>query len=123
MKQNTLDFHHDRVCKARSEQFIPKALKNIKLKAENIKHIVKEAIDIIEKEKPKKVEKVVNEEVKPIEKAPERVSSVPPVRKLSPIQERPLYSDLRREKLQKKINTINSLKLLQLIDFYFYIYI
>ena len=114
MKQNTLDFHHDKVCKSRSEEFIPKALKNTKLKAENIKHIVKEAIEIIEKEKPKKIEKVepvVKEEPKPIEKAPERVSSVPPVRKLSPIQERPLYNDLRRERMEKKINTINSLKL------------
>ena len=54
MKQNTLDFHHDRVCKARGEEYIPKALKHTKLKAENIKHIVKEAIDIIEKERPKK---------------------------------------------------------------------
>ena len=54
----------------------------------------------------------LNTEVtKPIEKTPERVSSVPPVRKLSPIQERPLYNDLRRERMEKKINTINSLKL------------
>ena len=114
MKQNTLDFHHDKVCKARGEEHIPKALKNTKLKAENIKHIVREAIDIIEKERPKKterVESVVKEEVKPIEKTPERVSSVPPVRKLEPIQERPLYNDLRRERMEKKINTINSLKL------------
>ena len=119
MKQNTLDFHHDKVCKSRSEEFIPKALKNTKLKAENIKHIVKEAMDIIEKERPKKIEKVetsIKEAesihvTKPIEKAPERVSSVPPVRKLSPIQERPLYNDLRRERMEKKINTINSLKL------------
>ena len=111
MKQNTLDFHHDKVCKMRSEEFIPKALKNIKLKAENIKHIVKEAIYIIEKEKPKKVEAVVKEEVKPIEKTPERVSSVPPVRKLEPIQERPVYSQLRQERMEKKIYMINSLKI------------
>ena len=32
MKQNTLDFHHDKVCKSRSEEFIPKALKIQNLK-------------------------------------------------------------------------------------------
>ena len=113
MKQNTLDYHDDKVCKARGEEYIPKALKNTKLKAENIKHIVREAIDIIEKERPKKTEKieaVVKEEVKPLEKTPESVSSVPPIRKLEPIQERPLYSQLRQERMEKKINMISSLK-------------
>ena len=124
MKQNTLDFHHVKICKARNEEYIPKALKNTQLKAENIKHIVKEAINLIEKEKPKKAEKVVNEDVKPIteDKTPIRTSSQPPVRKLETIHERtPTYVDLRREKLQKKINTINSLKLFQLVFFYIYI--
>ena len=114
MKQNTLDFHHDKVCKMRGEEYVPKALKNTKLKAENIKHIVKEAIISIENERSKKAEKVeavVKEESKPIEKTPERVSSVPPVRKLEPIQERPLYSQLRQERMEKKINMINSLKI------------
>ena len=114
MKQNTLDFHHDKVCKMRGEEYVPKALKNTKLKAENIRHIVKEAIISIENERSKKAEKVeavVKEESKPIEKTPERVSSVPPVRKLEPIQERPLYSQLRQERMEKKINMINSLKI------------
>ena len=51
MKQNTLDFHHNKICKARSEEYVPKALKNTQLKAQNIKHIVKEAITLIENEK------------------------------------------------------------------------
>ena len=64
-----------------------------------------------DQQKNEKAEIVVKEETKPIEKAPERVSSVPPVRKLEPIQERPLYSQLRQERMEKKINMINSLKI------------
>ena len=114
MKQITLDFHHDRVCKARGEEFIPKALKNTKLKAENIKHIVKEAIDLIEKERPKKAETIVKEEIqqKQIieEKPPIRTSSQPPIRKLETIQERtPTYADLRRDRIEKRNNTMSNL--------------
>ena len=64
-----------------------------------------------DQQKTERVESIVKEEVKPLEKAPERVSSVPPVRKLEPIQERPLYSQLRQERMEKKINMINSLKI------------
>ena len=111
MKQNTLDFHHNKICKARSEEYIPKALKNTQLKAQNIKHIVKEAITMIENEKPKKVEKTPNTET--VEKQqPTRVTSQPPIRKLETIQERiPTYADLRKEKMERKINTMNSLRL------------
>ena len=52
-----------------------------------------------DKQKTEKVEAVVKEEPNTIEKTPERVSSVPPVRRLEPIQERPLYNDLRRERI------------------------
>ena len=111
MKQNTLDFHHEKVCKVTKEQYVPKALKNTQLKAANIKHIVKEAITMIEKEKPKKIEKIENTE--PMEKPiPTRTTSQPPIRKLETIQERiPTYADLRKEKMDKKMNTINSLRL------------
>ena len=111
MKENTLKFHHEKVCKVTKEQYVPKALKNTQLKAENIKHIVKEAMNLIEREKPKKVEKIENTE--PIEKPiPTRTTSQPPIRKLETIQERiPTYADLRKEKMDKKLNTINSLRL------------
>lgn len=74
MKENTLRFHHEKVCKVAKEQYVPKALKNTKIKAENIKHIVKEAIDLIEKERPKKIEKEPEPEkiiIKEKEVAPE----------------------------------------------------
>ena len=114
MKQNTLDFHHAKICKARSEEYIPKALKNSQLKAQNIKHIVKEAINIIENEKTKKIEKppqtTSNDQKQTT--APVRTTSQPPVRKLETIQERiPTYNDLRREKMERKVNVLNSFKL------------
>ena len=69
------------------------------MKAENIKRIVKEAINLIEKDKPKKTEKrKVIEKTQPI-----RTTSQPPIRKLETIQERmPTYADLRREKMERK---------------------
>ena len=86
----------------------------MQLKAENIKHIVKQVMNIIEKEKPKKVEKIEKTpSTETIEKPiPTRTTSQPPIRKRETIQERiPTYADLRKEKMDKKLNTINSLRL------------
>ena len=74
----------------------------------------KEAINIIENEKTKKIEKppqtTSNDQKQTA--APVRTTSQPPVRKLETIQERiPTYNDLRREKMERKVNVLNSLKL------------
>ena len=69
---------------------------------------------MIEKEKPKKIEKIESTpNTERIEKPiPTRTTSQPPIRKLETIQERiPTYADLRKERMDKKLNTINSLRL------------
>ena len=65
--------------------------------------------------RPKKAEKVANEDVKAIIEAqrPVRTSSQPPLRKLDTIHERtPTYVDLRRENYKRKLIRSTNLTLL-----------
>ena len=97
MTEKTLKFAHEKTCKAKAEVYIPKTLQNKKNKAKEIVGTVKEAIGIIEQGKvvkrPKDIFKSVGQ------------TSQPPAHQLEPIQERvPLYSDLRRERIEQHKN-------------------
>ena len=95
--EKTLKFAHEKTCKEKADVYIPKTLQNKKKKANEIAGVVKEAIDIIEQEKESKRPRDI---FKPV-----RQASQPPVHSLEPIQERvPLYSDLRRERIEKHNN-------------------
>ena len=97
MTEKTLKFAHEKTCKAKAEVYIPKTLQNKKNKAKEIVGTVKEAIEIIEQEKEVKRPKDIFKAV--------RQTSQPPAHQLEPIQERvPLYSDLRRERIEQHKN-------------------
>ena len=97
MTEKTLKFAHEKTCKAKAEVYIPKTLQNKKKKANEIVGTVKQAIERIEQEKEVKRPKDI---FKPV-----RQASQPPVHSLEPIQERvPLYSDLRRERIEQHKN-------------------
>ena len=97
MTEKTLRFAHEKTCKEKAEVYIPKTLQNKKNKAKEIVGTVKQAIEIIEQEKEVKRPKDI---FKPV-----RQTSQPPVHTLEPIQERvPLYSDLRRERIEQHKN-------------------
>ena len=106
MTQKTLSFSHDKVCKEKADVYIPKTLQNKRNKAQEIVGTVKDALEIIEKEKQSKQPKEVIEKPKEIiEEKPQQIirqSSEKIIQRLEPISERtPLYSDLRRERIQK----------------------
>ena len=106
MTEKTLKFTHDKVCKEKADVYIPKTLQNKRNKAQEIVGTVKDALEIIEKEKQSKQPKEVIEKPKEIiEEKPQQIirqSSEKVISKLEPISERtPLYSDLRRERIQK----------------------
>ena len=97
MTEKTLKFAHEKTCKAKAEVYIPKTLQNKKNKAKEIVGTVKEAIEIIEQEKVVKRPKDIFKSV--------RQTSQPPAHQLEPIQERvPLYTDLRRERIEQHKN-------------------
>ena len=97
MTEKTLKFAHEKTCKAKAEVYIPKTLQNKKNKAKEIVGTVKEAIEIIEQEKVVKRPKDIFKAV--------RQTSQPPAHQLEPIQERvPLYTDLRRERIEQHKN-------------------
>ena len=97
MTEKTLKFAHEKTCKAKAEVYIPKTLQNKKNKAKEIVGTVKEAIEIIEQEKEVKRPKDIFKSV--------RQTSQPPAHQLEPIQERvPLYTDLRRERIEQHKN-------------------
>ena len=97
MTEKTLKFAHEKTCKEKAEVYIPKTLQNKKNKAKEIVGTVKQAIEITEQEKEVKRPKDI---FKPV-----RQTSQPPVHTLEPIQERvPLYSDLRRERIEQHKN-------------------
>ena len=97
MTEKTLKIVHEKTCKAKAEVYIPKTLQNKKNKAKEIVGTVKEAIEIIEQEKEVKRPKDIFKSV--------RQTSQPPAHQLEPIQERvPLYSDLRRERIEQHKN-------------------
>ena len=100
--RKTLKFTHDKVCKEKHDVYIPKTLQNKKNKAQEIVGTVKQALEIIEKEKqPKQPKEIIEEKPQQII----RQSSEKLIQRLEPIQERveklPLYNDLRRERIQK----------------------
>ena len=107
MTQKTLSFSHDKVCKEKADVYIPKTLQNKKNKAQEIVGTVKDALEIIEKEKQSKQpkeQKVIEKPQHIIEKPQQiiRQSSEKLIQRLEPIQERtPLYSDLRKERIEK----------------------
>ena len=110
MTEKTLKFTHDKVCKEKADVYIPKTLQNKRNKAQEIVGTVKDALEIIEKEKeqkkPKNIEKKTEIErpsdiFKPAKQII-RQSSEKLIQRLEPIQERtPLYSDLRKERIEK----------------------
>ena len=57
MTQKTLSFTHDKVCKEKADVYIPKTLQNKRNKAQEIVGTVKDALEIIEKEKQSKQQK------------------------------------------------------------------
>ena len=106
MTEKTLKFTHDKVCKEKADVYIPKTLQNKRNKAQEIVGTVKDALEIIEKEKQSKQPKEVIEKPKEIiEEKPQQIirqSSEKIIQRLEPISERtPLYSNLRRERIQK----------------------
>ena len=104
MTEKTLKFIHDKVCEEKADVYIPKTLQNKKNKAQEIVGTVKQALEIIEKEKQPKEQKVIEEPQQIIEKPQQiiRQSSEKLIQGLEPIQERtPLYSDLRKERIEK----------------------
>ncbi len=105
MTEKTLKFTHEKTCKEKAEVYIPKTLQNKKNKAKEIVGTVKEAIEITEQEKEVKRPKDIFKPVRQTLQPPVRQSSQPPAHQLEPIQERvPLYSDLRRERLEQHKN-------------------
>ena len=104
MTEKTLKFTHDKVCKEKQDVYIPKTLQNKRNKAQEIVGTVKQALEIIEKEKQPNEPKIIEKPKEIIEEKPQiiRQSSEKIIQRLEPIQERtPLYSDLRRERIQK----------------------
>ena len=98
-------------CKEKADVYIPKTLQNKRNKANEIVGVVKEAILLINKEaKDKQPKEEKSKEI--IERPPDilkppakeiiRQSSEKIIQRLEPISERtPLYSDSRRERIQK----------------------
>ena len=113
MTQKTLSFTHDKVCKEKADVYIPKTLQNKRNKANEIVGTVKQALEIIEKEKQSKQPKVIEKPKEIIEEKPQQIirqSSEKTIQRLEPIQERtPLYSDLRRERIEKHNNKMTSI--------------
>ena len=105
MTEKTLKFIHDKVCKEKADVYIPKTLQNKRNKAQEIVGTVKDALEIIEKEKEQKQQKIIEKPKEIIEEKPQQIirqSSEKIIQRLEPISERtPLYSDLRRERIQK----------------------
>ena len=106
MTEKTLKFVHEKTCKEKAEVYIPKTLQNKKNKANEIIGVVKEAIEIIEQEKEAKRPTPIAIPSRPPDIfKPMRQTSQPPVHRLEPTQERvPLYSDLRRERIEHHKN-------------------
>ena len=119
MTEKTLKFTHDKVCKEKADVYIPKTLQNKKNKANEIVGTVKQALEIIEKEKEQKQPKEEKSKqiierpmdiLKPQAKQIIRQSSEQLIQRLEPIQERtPLYSDLRKERIEKHNMKMSSL--------------
>ena len=113
MTEKTLKFTHDKVCKEKADVYIPKTLQNKRNKAQEIVGTVKDALEIIEKEKQSKQPKVIEKPKAIIEEKPQQIirqSSEKTIQRLEPIQERtPLYSDLRRERIEKHNNKMTSI--------------
>ena len=113
MTEKTLKFTHDKVCKEKQDVYIPKTLQNKRNKAQEIVGTVKDALEIIEKEKQSKQPKVIEKPKEIIEEKPQQIirqSSEKTIQRLEPIQERtPLYSDLRRERIEKHNNKMTSI--------------
>ena len=105
MTEKTLKFTHDKVCKEKADVYIPKTLQNKRNKAQEIVGTVKDALEIIEKEKQSKQPKIIEKPKEIIEEKPQQIirqSSEKIIQRLEPISERtPLYGDLRRERIQK----------------------
>ena len=119
MTEKTLKFTHDKVCKEKQDVYIPKTLQNKRNKANEIVGTVKQALEIIEKEKEQKQPKII-EKPQEITERPQdilkpvkqiiRQSSEKLIQRLEPIQERtPLYSDLRKERIEKHNMKMSSL--------------
>ena len=73
---------------------------------------MKDALEIIEKEKQSKQQKVIEKPKEIIEEKQQiiRQSSEKLIQRLEPIQERtPLYSDLRKERIQKHNSKMTSI--------------
>ena len=113
MTEKTLKFTHDKVCKLKEDVYIPKTLQNKRNKANEIVGTVKQALEIIEKEKQSKQPKIIEKPKAIIEEKPQQIirqSSEKTIQRLEPIQERtPLYSDLRRERIEKHNNKMTSI--------------
>ena len=113
MTEKTLKFTHDKVCKEKQDVYIPKTLQNKRNKAQEIVGTVKDALEIIEKEKQSKQPKVIEKPKAIIEEKPQQIirqSSEKTIQRLEPIQERtPLYSDLRRERIEKHNSKMTSI--------------
>ena len=112
MTEKTLKFTHDKVCKEKADVYIPKTLQNKRNKASEIVGTVKQALEIIEKEKEQKQPKMIEKPKEIIEKPQQiiRQSSEKLIQRLEPIQERtPLYSDLRKERIEKHNMKMSSL--------------
>ena len=112
MTEKTLKFTHDKVCKEKADVYIPKTLQNKRNKANEIVGVVKEAILLINKEEKEKQPKIIEKPKEIIEKPQQiiRQSSEKTIQRLEPIQERtPLYSDLRRERIEKHNNKMTSI--------------
>ena len=113
MTEKTLKFTHDKVCKEKADVYIPKTLQNKRNKANEIVGVVKEAILLINKEEKEKQPKIIEKPKAIIEEKPQQIirqSSEKTIQRLEPIQERtPLYSDLRRERIEKHNNKMTSI--------------
>ena len=113
MTEKTLKFTHDKVCKEKADVYIPKTLQNKRNKANEIVGVVKEAILLINKEEKEKQPKVIEKPKEIIEEKPQQIirqSSEKLIQRLEPIQERiPLYSDLRKERIEKHNMKMSSL--------------
>ena len=68
-----MKFTHDKVCKEKADVYIPKTLQNKRNKANEIVGVVKEAIQIIEKEKEQKQPKVIEKPKEIIEEKPQQI--------------------------------------------------
>ena len=100
------------MCKEKADVYIPKTLQNKRNKANEIVGTVKQALEIIEKEKQSKQPKIIEKPKEIIEEKQQiiRQSSEKLIQRLEPIQERtPLYSDLRRERIEKHNSKMTSI--------------